>query len=61
MADVDFIVEAAPENLALKTRVFGDLDRIAKPSAILSTNTSSISITKIAASTIRPEKVTSPF
>lgn len=53
----DFIVEAATENIDLKTKIFIELDRIAKPSAILATNTSSISITKIASVTKRPEKV----
>ena len=50
-------VEAATERVDLKFRIFSDLDRIAKPDAILATNTSSISITQIAAQTKRPEKV----
>jgi 3-hydroxybutyryl-CoA dehydrogenase len=55
--DASLIVEAATENIALKYRIFGDLDRLAGPDAILATNTSSISITEIAAQTDRPEKV----
>ncbi|KAJ3117883.1 hypothetical protein HDU96_005016 [Phlyctochytrium bullatum] len=56
-ADVDFVVEAVSENPSLKRELFQNLDRITKPHAILATNTSSISITKIAAATKRPEKV----
>lgn len=56
-ADSSLIVEAATENTDLKYRIFGDLDRIAGPDAILASNTSSISITEIAAHTKRPEKV----
>jgi 3-hydroxybutyryl-CoA dehydrogenase len=55
--DADLIVEAATENVELKYRLFRDLDALAKPDAILATNTSSISITDIAAKTQRPEKV----
>ncbi len=51
------IVEAATENLELKLKIFEELDQLAAPETILATNTSSISITKIAASTKRPEKV----
>ena len=51
------IVEAATENFAIKKQIFQKLDSIAGPDAILSSNTSSISITKIAAVTQRPEKV----
>ncbi len=51
------IVEAATENRDLKFKIFGDLDAAAGPDAILATNTSSISITEIAARTKRPEKV----
>jgi len=53
----DLVVEAIVENLAAKTALFEKLDRLTKPECILSSNTSSISITKIAASTKRPEKV----
>jgi 3-hydroxybutyryl-CoA dehydrogenase len=56
-ADAVLIVEAATENTDLKFRIFGELDRIANPEAILASNTSSISITEIAARTKRPEKV----
>ena len=56
-SDRDLVVEAASENEALKFRVFADLDRIAPPAAILASNTSSISITAIAAKTKRPAQV----
>ncbi|MBL0103866.1 MAG: 3-hydroxybutyryl-CoA dehydrogenase [Bacteroidetes bacterium] len=55
--DCDLIVEAATENIDLKCKIFRDLDQFAKPGAILASNTSSISITKIAAQTKRPDKV----
>jgi 3-hydroxybutyryl-CoA dehydrogenase len=57
LADCDFIVEAATEKLDVKAQLFRDLDRICRPGIILSSNTSSISITKLAALTNRPEKV----
>ncbi len=57
MIRADYVVEAATENEALKLKIFEDLDEFCKPGAILSSNTSSISITKIAAATKRPEKV----
>jgi 3-hydroxybutyryl-CoA dehydrogenase len=53
----DLILEAAPERLELKKMLFQALDRICKPHVILATNTSSLSITDIAASTGRPEQV----
>ena len=56
-SDAALIVEAATENTNLKFRIFGDLDRVANGDAILASNTSSISITEIAARTKRPEKV----
>jgi 3-hydroxybutyryl-CoA dehydrogenase len=56
-SDASLIIEAATENVALKYRIFADLDRLAKPDAILASNTSSISITEIAAKTGRPDKV----
>ncbi len=56
-ADASLIVEAATENPELKFTIFGDLDRLANSDAILASNTSSISITEIAAHTSRPEKV----
>jgi len=52
-----FVVEAVTENLAVKTEVFKTLDEITPPAAILASNTSSISITKLAAATSRPDKV----
>ena len=51
------IIEAASEDAGLKYRIFTDLNRIAKPKAVLATNTSSISITEIARRTSRPDKV----
>ena len=56
-ADAEIIIEAASENPAVKFSIFEQLDRAASPSAILATNTSSISITEIAARTRRPEQV----
>ena len=55
--DCSLIVEAATENFDIKKQIFEKLDAIAGPDAILSSNTSSISITKIAAVTKRPDKV----
>jgi 3-hydroxybutyryl-CoA dehydrogenase len=55
--DASLVIEAATENRDLKFKIFRDLDAAAAPSAILATNTSSISITEIAAVTKRPEKV----
>ncbi len=57
MAQADFVVEAATENVALKLDIFRKLDEICRPGVILSSNTSSISITKIAGATKRPEVV----
>jgi len=57
LAKCDFIVEAATEKLEVKAEVFRDLDRLTRPEVILASNTSSISITKLAALTKRPEKV----
>ncbi len=54
---VDFVVEAVTENLDVKTRIFGDLDKIASPETILASNTSSISITSLGGATGRPERV----
>jgi 3-hydroxybutyryl-CoA dehydrogenase len=56
-ADADLVVEAASESRELKFQIFQELDSLAAPAAILATNTSSISITEIAARTERPEKV----
>jgi 3-hydroxybutyryl-CoA dehydrogenase len=55
--DASLVVEAATENSALKLKIFAELDQHAPADAILATNTSSISITRIAAATRRPEKV----
>jgi 3-hydroxybutyryl-CoA dehydrogenase len=57
IAGAMLVVEAATENVELKHRIFGDMDRLAEPGAILASNTSSISITDIAARTRRPEQV----
>ncbi|MBM3794113.1 MAG: 3-hydroxyacyl-CoA dehydrogenase [Acidobacteria bacterium] len=56
-ADADIIVEAVFENMALKQSVFGDIDAIAKPGAILASNTSTLDIDAIAAATKGPEQV----
>ena len=57
MAEVDLVVEAASENLDIKIKIFKALDRICKADAILASNTSSISLTRIARVTSRPGKV----
>lgn len=57
VADCDLVVEAATENIDLKLKIFQQLDQACDTKTILATNTSSISITKIAATTGRPEKV----
>ena len=57
VAECDFIVEAATEKFEIKSEIFRDLDRLARSEVILASNTSSISITKLAALTGRPEKV----
>jgi len=57
MSKADYVVEAAIENEGLKVKIFKDLDKYCRDDAILASNTSSISITKIAAVTKRPEKV----
>ena len=54
--EVDLVVEAVPENFELKKKVFADVDKAAPEEAILASNTSSISITKLAATTSRPEQ-----
>ncbi len=55
--EVDFVVEAVLEDMDLKKRVFKELDELCRPDVILATNTSSMSITEIGASTKRPDKV----
>ena len=57
LADADLVIEAATEHTGVKLNIFKQLDELAPPSAILATNTSSISITAIAAATQRPGKV----
>lgn len=57
VATADLVVEAATENVDLKLKIFGEMDAAAPANAILASNTSSISITKIAAATNRPNKV----
>ena len=57
VAQADLVVEAATENIDLKLKIFKELDSICPPNTLLASNTSSISITKIAAVTTRPEKV----
>ena len=57
LSDCDFVIEAATEKFEIKTEIFRDLDRRTRPEIVLASNTSSISITKLAAQTRRPEKV----
>jgi len=57
LPNADFVIEAATENPELKLKIFSELDAFARTNVILATNTSSISITKIAAATNRPDKV----
>ncbi|HEU0253184.1 MAG TPA: 3-hydroxyacyl-CoA dehydrogenase NAD-binding domain-containing protein, partial [Pyrinomonadaceae bacterium] len=57
LSEASFVVEAVTENLGVKTEVFKTLDQVTPPHAILASNTSSISITKLAAATKRPDKV----
>ena len=55
--DVDLVVEAAVESMAIKKQIFQELDQVCKADTIFATNTSSLSITEVAASTGRPDKV----
>ena len=57
LSEVDFVVEAIPEDLDLKRELFGKLDAVTPPHAILATNTSSLSVTDIAVATSRPSQV----
>ncbi|MCB0340579.1 MAG: 3-hydroxybutyryl-CoA dehydrogenase, partial [Bdellovibrionales bacterium] len=57
LSDADIVVEAIVENLQVKEKLFYELDSLCAPETILASNTSSISITKIAAATNRPERV----
>lgn len=56
-ADCDLVIEAAVENMAIKKKIFTELDELCKKETILSTNTSSLSITEVAAATRRPDRV----
>ena len=55
--DVDFVIEAVPEQMELKHAVFSELDEVTPGHAILASNTSALSITEIGQATIRPDKV----
>jgi len=55
--DCELVIEAATENLDLKLKIFRQLDELAAPGAVIASNTSSISITRLAAATKRPDKV----
>jgi 3-hydroxybutyryl-CoA dehydrogenase len=57
LADCDLVIEAVPERLDLKRAVFAELDRVCRADAVLATNTSSLSVTEIAAGTSRPAAV----
>ena len=57
VADADLIIEAATEEMESKKALFAELDQLCKPGTILATNTSSLSITEIAAATNRPDKI----
>ena len=57
VADADLVIEAVPENMELKSRLFSDVDKICRPNVFLATNTSSLSIAQIAQATGRPDKV----
>ena len=57
IADADLIIEAATEDMEAKKSLFAELDKLCKPETIIATNTSSLSITEIAAATGRPDKV----
>ncbi|MFP3960739.1 3-hydroxybutyryl-CoA dehydrogenase [Actinomadura fulvescens] len=57
LAGCDLVIEAVPERLELKRRVFEQLDRVCRPDAVLATNTSSLSVTDIAVTTNRPAKI----
>lgn len=57
LRSADFVVEAINEDLVIKTELFSNLDSMVRPEVILASNTSSISITKLAAATVRPDRV----
>ncbi|MCG5453134.1 MULTISPECIES: 3-hydroxyacyl-CoA dehydrogenase family protein [Micromonospora] len=54
---VDLVIEAVPEHLDLKQRIFAELDRVCRPETVLATNTSSLSVTEISVATSRPNQV----
>ncbi len=56
-ADADFVIEAVPEDIAVKLRLFARLDAVCRPDVVLASNTSGLSITEIAAATTRPARV----
>lgn len=56
VSDAELVIEAAPENLGLKRKIFAEMDRYAPPGAILATNSSSIPVSRIESATARPEK-----
>jgi 3-hydroxybutyryl-CoA dehydrogenase len=57
LTECDLVIEAVPERLDLKRRVFEQLDKVCRPDAVLATNTSSLSVTEIAVATERPEQI----
>ncbi len=57
LRDVDLVIEAVPEHLDLKRKIFAELDEICRPDTILATNTSSLSVTEISVATRRPNQV----
>ncbi|MCW2885588.1 MAG: 3-hydroxybutyryl-CoA dehydrogenase [Streptosporangiaceae bacterium] len=57
LSDRDLVIEAVPERLELKRRVFAELDKVCRPDAVLATNTSSLSVTDIAVTTDRPTAI----
>jgi len=57
LADVDLVIEAVPEHLDLKQRVFSELDKVCRPDTIFATNTSALSVTEISVATSRPDRV----
>ena len=57
LRDVELVIEAIPEDLALKQELFAELNRVCRPQAVLASNTSSISITKLGAASGRPDRV----
>ncbi len=57
IAEADFVIEAATEDMEAKKALFAELDQLCKPEAIIATNTSALSITEIAAATNRPDKI----